>query len=119
MGKQTLYHPVSLAIVRGAAEYGGFKLGRMRQTWFDKSRGEASYATTLESIPQDCVDAPLHAIRKALSGLFASDVDVISVYQNRVGRMFVQIFCHTNVKPFQDERRYEDLTDAEKAELPF
>lgn len=119
MGKQTLYHPVSLAIIRGAAEYGGFKLGKMRQTWFDKDRGEASYTTTLESIPQDCQDAPLHAIRKALSGLFASDVDVISVHQSRTGRIFAQVFCHTHVKPNQDERRYEDLSDEEKAELPF
>jgi hypothetical protein len=73
MGKQTLFHPVSLNIIRGAAEYGNFKLGKLRQKQMDKDGNVAFYQTSVLSLPDDCKANP-NEIRGRLNDLYSRDV---------------------------------------------
>lgn len=86
MGKQTLFHPVSLAIIRGAAEYGGFKLGKLRQQSYDLDANVAYYQTTVLSLPEDCKANPIE-IRGRLNDLYSRDVLFTIVRINSDGRV--------------------------------
>lgn len=73
MGKQTRIHPVSLNVIRGAAEFGGFKLGKLRQTSFDEQSNVGYYKTEVLVIPSDCHHTP-NEILGRLNDMFARDV---------------------------------------------
>lgn len=49
MGKKTLYHPVSLYVIRGAFDQHGYVLGRIKQTFCSVERGTASYRIEITS----------------------------------------------------------------------
>jgi len=51
MGKTTLYHPIPLSTLRGAAEYCGWKFGKIVQVWSDPERQEAKYRVEISVVP--------------------------------------------------------------------
>ena len=79
MGKTTLYHPVSLLVIRGAAAFGGYRLGKLRQLAVDTQHGYAIYTTPLLHVPLDIVDLSLEQIANHFQSLFASDVEVLEL----------------------------------------
>jgi len=74
MGKKTLYHPVSLHVIRGAAEYCGFRFGKLTQTASDPTGYSARYIADLVDMPADCKDRALPYILARLNECFAADI---------------------------------------------
>ena len=74
MGRQYLYHPVSLNTIRGALEQQDFKIGRLEQTGQDQKTGETRYRTTIESWPAGW-EKKSQAIQKAwINNAFNVDI---------------------------------------------
>lgn len=97
MGKQTRFHPVSLNIIRGAAEYSGFKLGKLRQYDNSEVLGYARYTVQILECPQDCQKVELLTIKQKLSSAFSWDVSVRDVWVTRGQKIYADLF--TNNKP--------------------
>jgi len=79
MGKRTLYHPVSLHVLRGALEYCGIKLGRLVQIGASLEEEKAYYRATIINMPDALRSYPTWDIAKELQECFAQDVTVLSV----------------------------------------
>lgn len=94
MGKTTLFHPVSLNVIRGAAEYGGFRLGKITQMGFDPQTGTARYRTELVHIPSSLRDASNKSLADAFQSLFAADLTVTEVWFNRSGDKVLRFSTH-------------------------
>lgn len=82
MGKTTLYHPVSLYTIRGAAQWGGFKLGEIRQLDADEEALTAYYAVELKDLPKDVANKRVERVREALQNCFQADVAIIAITYN-------------------------------------
>lgn len=82
MGKQTHYHPVSLHVVRGAAEYCGFQFGKLKQVKSDELEKSATYVAEIKMIPLRCVEMPLRGVMKELSDCFNVDIVVLEMRQS-------------------------------------
>jgi len=119
MGKQTRSHPVSLNVIRGAAEFGGFKLGKLRQVDFDKLENVAYYTTTIDRMPGDCGTSPTE-IKGCLNDLFSLDVLCTFVSLNSNGTRTARIMTGDFDKaPPPAPRSVEELTPEERADIPF
>jgi hypothetical protein len=104
MGKVTLYHPVSLYVIRGAALHGGFTLGRITQTRVSLAEGWAEYrATVLQAYPKFW-DLPQAFQRAAIDGCFALDISCTWAGYNTRHEFMVNL--RTQIVP------NEDATDA-------
>jgi len=79
MGKVTLYHPVSLHVVRGAAEYCGFKFGKIKQTKSDPTGLSATYHVQVVKIHPACKEANIGFITHMLKACFPNDIKVKEV----------------------------------------
>jgi len=79
MAKTTLYHPISLYTLRGAAQWGGFVLGQIKQLESDVENQCAYYAVTLKVIPSNLRKAHPEKVREVLNNCFASDVIVLGI----------------------------------------
>lgn len=74
MGKTTLYHPVSLMTIRGAAAQNGFELGRITQTTPVGKDGSAQYRAVVKSWPKGW-DKRGQAVQKAwFNNCFSLDI---------------------------------------------
>src|SRR5215510_4350411 len=91
MGKTTLIHPVGLHVLRGAAQYGGFVLGRLKQTDLYNDNQNAIYDTPVKSVPADLKSAGLQEIKRRFQELFASDVVVTRIWRTKGGVTMVEI----------------------------
>jgi len=85
MGKKTLYHPVSLHVIRGAAEYCGFQFGKLKQMWSDPEHLSARYEVTIQQIPQRFQDKSNSIIQEALQNCFMDDIRVHWVHNTKSG----------------------------------
>jgi len=79
MGKKTLYHPVSLHVLRGALEYCDIKIGRLVQTSASLEFNSATYRATITEMPGSVDYRTSRNIANALQECFAQDVTVLSV----------------------------------------
>jgi hypothetical protein len=52
VGKTTLYHPISLMTIRGAADQCGFRFGRLTQQGLDPKEGSARYRAEVTAAPK-------------------------------------------------------------------
>lgn len=98
MGKQTKFHPVSLNVLRGAAEYGGFMFGKIRQLSYEEVNNSAVYKCDITKIPNNCDLTPL-LIKARLDAMFAADVEVLEVWVTRSGRWLCTINTYSDL-PF-------------------
>lgn len=122
MGKQTQFHPVSLNVLRGAAEFSGFKLGKLRQIIMHADTGSAWYNTDLLKVPEDLRNSALHLIRERLNACYSSDVNVTGIWQTRSGQIKVELHAQVSQKgesPLTKARSYESLSEDEKRTIPF
>lgn len=78
MGKKTLYHPVSVNVLRGALEYCGIVPGRLRQLDSDQVAATARYELRIEKLAPGMVGMTTKQCAHAIQGCFASDVEVIA-----------------------------------------
>lgn len=80
MGATTLYHPISLHVIRGAAEYCGWKFGKIKQVTADKAKRLAIYHCTIERMPRAAAGWPIEIIRRQLQHCFMDDITVKKVW---------------------------------------
>lgn len=87
MGKITHYHPVSLHVVRGAAEYCGFKFATLKWMRSTPTGSSATYRFVLEKTPPNLKDAPIGLIRSRLLECFNADIRVGTMRQTTKGNI--------------------------------
>jgi len=96
MGKTTKFHPVSLHVIRGAAEYCGFKFGKIKQKIAHPDRGAAEYTAELVQVPpkyQDMAEAMLLVV---LSDCFAADIRPHWLRRAKDGSIKVNLWVDKN-----------------------
>jgi len=91
MGKRTLFHPVGLHIIRGAAEHCGYLFGRLKQTGISHDLKHAVYVTEIVEMNAEDRDNGLSEIQFDLDACFAEDVNVTLIWRTRSGKLMVQI----------------------------
>lgn len=96
MGKTTLYHPVSLHVVRGAAEYCGWKFKTLKQTGQWPEIGRAHYQAVIEKIPKESTNKSLAEMKKALNACFAADITVTLLWKTKNGTWKCNLTVDTN-----------------------
>jgi len=105
MGKQTLYHPVSLHVVRGAAEYCGFKFGKLKQVKSDPTGLTATYSAQIVELPKAVKHGNIEYIRQALADCFNADIKVLAVRQSTTGSLTCTlrtcIYCDPEILPLE------------------
>jgi len=97
MGKITLYHPISLTVIRGAALYCNWKIGRIKQTASDPESTFASYSCEIVSMPDGMEDMPNKVIKRQLQHCFLDDIEVKRIYQSVTGVWYASINVDLNV----------------------
>jgi len=115
MGQQTLYHPVSLNVIRGAAEYAGFKLREIRQIASDQEFKRATYNARIVEMPLECFQVSEAEIEKRLQACFMDDVRVSWVHRTYTGRLC----CVLNVNLTLSDEQGKVLTVQSSEELPW
>lgn len=85
MGKTTLYHPISLNVLRGSAEQGGWRFGKMRQVKNDPFTQEAYYMIEITKIPSDLKDKSDIWLRSVLETCYMQDVQIENVWTSKSG----------------------------------
>ncbi len=103
MGKITHYHPVSLHVVRGAAEYCGFKFSKLKWLKSSPTGSSATYRFTLEKLPANLKDAPIGLIRSRLIECFNADIHVGTMRQTSKGAITGEITTLLFADPTQAE----------------
>jgi len=91
VGRKTLYHPVSLNVIRGSLELCGFKPGTIRQTVANETMKWAYYTVTLIDPPNDFKDLNQFQQIKMLNGCFAADITVYWAGWNTKGQWCMNI----------------------------
>jgi hypothetical protein len=101
MGKTTLYHPISLHVIRGAAEFCGFKFGKLKQLDSHEPGRHAWYSAEIESFPggMDPDKASHKAIIGALRKCFMDDIRVTALWRTRTGKYFADLDVQLDRKP--------------------
>jgi len=102
MGKTTLYHPVSLHVIRGAAEYCGFQFGKLKQLWSDPKKMTARYEATIQQVPALFADQSTMVIQNELQNCFMDDIRVHWVHHTRSG----VLACHIQTCVMERDELY-------------
>lgn len=121
MGKITLYHPVSLHVLRGALMYGGFTVGKFIQHNSNRDLQYATYEVEIKTWPDKIAQVSPELLKVHLNNCFASDVNFLQVWVTRSGKRMARLETHIEpyLQPIPQPRRYEDLSPEEQAEIPF
>lgn len=91
MGATTLYHPISLNVIRGAADYCGWKLGKIQQRTSDFKRCEATYQVYIQKMPKGMEDTPVSVITRQFQHCFMNDIQVTHLYKTARGNWFARL----------------------------
>lgn len=79
MGKTTLYHPVSLHVIRGAAQWMGWEFGKIEQLSAEPESHRAVYRAEITAFPVDPDQTSLAELTRLLKQAFMRDILPISV----------------------------------------
>jgi len=86
MGKTTLYHPISLYVIRGAAQYCGFEFGKIKQLFASVEGGRAVYTADITKMPRDLMKSgSLLRIHHDLQECFMDDIRIDWVHVKQSG----------------------------------
>jgi len=98
MGKKTLYHPVSLHVIRGAAEYCGWQFGKITQVNSEPDRGRARYRAEIVKIPPESANQSEMIQLNDLDNCFAADIRPHWLRRTQKGDLLVdiQVDLHPN-----------------------
>lgn len=100
MGATTLYHPVGLHVIRGAAQYAGFEFGKIKQLKADPEAGTALYNATIQVVPHELAFTPLWQIWARLSSSFMDDIMVSKIGYSKSG--VLTCWLDVNIKQVND-----------------
>jgi len=93
MGKITKFHPVSLHVIRGAAEYCGFRFEKVHQLHSFPEKNSARYNVTIVDFPKGWDQMSLDLMQSVLQDCFLDDIRVHWLRKNRLD----QWMCHLQV----------------------
>jgi len=96
MGATTLYHPISLHVIRGAAEYCGFQFGKLKQLWNDPDLQIARYEATIQQVPATWVNESTMIIQDVLQNCFMDDIRIHWVHHTKSGVLACHIVTKVN-----------------------
>jgi len=96
MGKTTLYHPVSLHVIRGAAEYCGWQFGKIVQLDSDPKRKTARYRAEIAKIAPEVESSPSMVMLNDLDNCFAADIHAHWLRQTQSGQWMVDLVVDLN-----------------------
>jgi len=82
MGATTLFHPVSLSTIRGAAINSGFRLGPIRQLAVDTHNNQAWYRSVILVSPTEFDELNQYQQVGYFNSCFAADIEVTWVGRN-------------------------------------
>jgi hypothetical protein len=104
MGKTTRFHPVSLHVIRGAAAYGGFGLGTLRQVQLSTDGRHAWYRAEIVNWPKGLKPerSSFTTLLGAIRGCFANDIEITSLSRRPNGRYYIDIDVMLD-RPFETE----------------
>jgi hypothetical protein len=87
MGKTTRLHPVSLNVIRGAAEFGGVVFAKIRQVNYDVEANCAEYVATIKTLPEGFYILQPKRLVEQLNSLFMPDVNVAAAWVTKDGNI--------------------------------
>lgn len=97
MGKTTLYHPIPLSVIRGAAEYCGWKFGKIKQISAAPLSEEAHYRAEIVLIPHRVVFQPTELMLNDLQECFNVDIHARWLRNTRAGAFWmVDLFVNAS-----------------------
>ncbi len=79
MGATKGYHPISLHVIRGAAEFCHFKFGKIKKIAEFPEQQKVVYVCNVDSAPRGADDWPPKVYRRQLQHCFMDDIRVTSV----------------------------------------
>jgi len=79
MGATSGYHPISLHVIRGAAEFCGWKFGKIQRFKSAVQEGYAEYKVYIVKSPRGSDDWPPKVFRRQLQHCFMDDIKVTQV----------------------------------------
>jgi len=88
MGATTLYHPISLYVIRGAVEYCGWKFGRIKQLTANADLGTARYLCKIDTMPRNAINWPVKTYQSQLQHCFMDDIIVERVTAHSDGSAY-------------------------------
>jgi len=102
MGKTSGYHPVSLHVIRGAAEYMGFKLGKIKKLAEFPETHKAVYAVWIDHAPRGAHDWSPEFYRRQLQHCFAGDITVNSMRLSTEGPAMAVLTVKLGATPMDE-----------------
>jgi len=103
MGATKGYHPVPLLVIRGAAEYCGFKFGRIKKIAEFPEQQKVVYVCTIEKAPSGSDDWPPKVYRRAMQHCFMDDIRVTTVRLSTSGDTTIVLTVQLNRSPMDAE----------------
>jgi len=95
MGKKTLYHPVSLHVIRGAAEYCGFRFEKVHLLNSFPENQSARYNVKIVEFPAGWDRQPLDLMQNQLQACFMDGIRVHWLRKNKAD----QWMFHLQINP--------------------
>lgn len=99
MGKTTLYHPIPLSVIRGAAEFCGFKFDKIHQLNGYPELRTARYNVTVVGFPKGWDKEPLDIMQSMLQECFMDDMRVHWLRRNREDKWMFHLRVELPMKP--------------------
>lgn len=109
MGKTTHYHPLSLHVIRGAAEYCGWKFSKIAWVDGDEARKRATYVCLLSQLPRGAADWSLKTIKSQLQHCFMDDITVDKLWCLPGGDYMCSLIVDLQVEETTMEHRDGEL----------
>jgi len=118
MGKTTLYHPISLHVIRGAAEFCGFRFEKVHQLAGFSEKQSARYNVTIAEYPKGWDTQSLDLMQKDLQACFMDDIRVHWLRKNRAEKWMchLQIDLNRAVAEYDFPEKGHHMSDDELSE---
>ncbi len=91
MGKTTLIHPIPLSVIRGAAEYCGWKFSRLVQKVCEPDLGRARYVAEIAIMPERLTAQGYQAMHDDLQSCFMDDIRIAFLHKTRRDKYLVEL----------------------------
>jgi hypothetical protein len=113
MGKKTLYHPVSLHVIRGSAEYCGFRFGKITQGYVFPDDARATYHAEIVELPPEASALPMWRQLALLTECFMDDIIVMGIWRSSKNVLMCALDVQLNRQPDPDQaaadKEYEGI----------
>jgi len=102
MGKTSGYHPVSLHVIRGAAEFCGWKLGKIKRLTETPMLQSAEYRIEIEHQPRGAEGWPPKFYQRQLQHCFSDDIVVTQVELSTHRKAYAYLRVRLNPTPMDE-----------------